>query len=104
MKPTNYGGWKVKRLIWYMKEGRIHSAPILSKMTVENAYGNEYVHTDVQKEFFQRFGEGGIYYATCHGIVAHENAYPNEDCLMRALIKFLNEPGEIKCSSVLNSA
>ena len=58
--------YKISQIVFYLKNNKIHSAPVLSRMIVEN--DSEFmVHTDEQKKFFNRFGKNCVKYATCHG-------------------------------------
>lgn len=76
----------VGELIYYMRENCIHSAPILSKMIVEN--GNEHLaSTSEQKEVFTPFGPAGIIYATCHGKVNSNEAFKSPEALFAYLLK-----------------
>lgn len=73
---------QVGQLVWYMNEGRVHSAPVISKMTVENAH-EDWAHTDEQKRLFTRFGRARTVYATCHG--EFEEVYESKQALLESL-------------------
>jgi hypothetical protein len=68
--------------IWYMNEGRVHSAPILAKMIVENKH-EEWACTEQQKGLFTPFGKTRTVYATCHG--QFEQVYPSKPALLESL-------------------
>lgn len=73
---------EVGDLIFYMNDGRVHSAALLSKLTVENAH-EDFAHTPEQCEFFTRFGTTRTVYATCHG--EFEKVYSTKEELLSAL-------------------
>lgn len=63
--------YELGQLVYYLKDNKRHSAPIISRMIVENKYDHfDRFQLRIQKnqfEFFNRFGESVIMYATCHG-------------------------------------
>ena len=73
-------------VIWYMMDGRIHSAPVLAKMKVDNLH-EERVCNDVQAGLFTPFGKAGIYYGTCHGIINDSLVYASKELLVESLLK-----------------
>lgn len=70
-------------MIFYLRENRVHSAPILSKMVVENQ--REDIATTEQRELFNRFGPAGVFYATCHGTIHGHEAFPSKEELLKSL-------------------
>lgn len=60
---------KVGDLVFYLKDNKLHSAPVFSINRVETDPENERLAiTDCQKRTFIPFGNAGTYYATCHGV------------------------------------
>lgn len=76
----------VGELIYYMRENRIHSAPILSKMIVENK-NEDLASTPEQKSVFTPFGPARIIYGTCHGQVNSNEAFKSPEALFANLLK-----------------
>lgn len=76
--------YKLDQVIYYMRDNKPHSAPILAVKEVQNARPN-FACTKEQKEIFTPFGEAGIFYATCHGVVKEQDAYPSMAHMARAI-------------------
>lgn len=74
--------FNVGDVIYYMKDNKVHCAPILSKMKVENEH---VAHTDEQKDVFAPFGKAGVYYATVHGIINGEKSFYTKQELLDSL-------------------
>lgn len=72
-------GHTVGTLIYYMIDNKLHSAPILSKMVVEN------LHPDWDNNLFQPFGKTVTLYATCHGVLLEEQCYTSKELLLENL-------------------
>ena len=77
---------KIGDTIYYMRENRLHSAPILSKITVENMH-EDWISTDEQKEMFAPYGSEGTRFFTCHGEVHENEAYVSHAELFKGLLK-----------------
>ena len=77
---------KLGTLIWYMLNGRIHSAPVLAKMVVEN-FHEDWVCNRVQADLFTPFGKAGSYYGTCHGIINGVDVFTSKELLVADLLK-----------------
>jgi hypothetical protein len=76
--------YKLHQIIYYMRDNRPHSAPILSRVCVEN--GREiWPANEVQEGFFARFGKAGVTYATCHGEIAESAAFASKEELLNSL-------------------
>lgn len=75
---------KLDELAWYFKDSKVHSASVLSIMTVENLH-ESWAHTDVQKELFTPFGWSGTFYATCHGVVSASLVFSTKEALLESL-------------------
>jgi hypothetical protein len=70
------------QLVWYMNDGRPHSAKVLSIMKVENLHEN-WIATKEQDHFYARFGKARRVYATVHG--EFEDVYESKDALLASL-------------------
>ena len=77
---------KVGTLIWYMMNGRFHSAPVLAKMVVENLHP-DWTDTIEQARRFTPFGGSGTFYGTCHGLVNANEAFESKESLVESLLK-----------------
>ena len=65
--------FELGQTIYYMSDNKMHSAPVLARMIVENRdngtmFGN-------QAEMFQPFGEARVVYGTCHGLVNDDEVF-----------------------------
>lgn len=69
---------------FYLKDGKVHSAKILCKLTVENLH-NDWDCTEVQKNIFNRFGKARAVYATCHGEFDAELCFSTKELLLESL-------------------
>ena len=73
--------YELNQLIYYLRKNRLHSAPILSRMKVDN------LHEDKDPELFNQFDyDSGTYYATCHGIYEEENVFDSKENLAQNII------------------
>lgn len=66
--------------IYYLRNNKLHSGIVLSRMLVENA--NEKTNTQEQEQFFKQFGNSVELYATCHGIISPEEAFTTREDLI----------------------
>ena len=76
---------KIGQIVYYLKDNKIHSAPVLSRMIVEND-SDFMVHTDEQKKFFNRFGKNREKYATCHGEFFENQLFISKEEVVNSLI------------------
>jgi hypothetical protein len=74
--------YQIDQTIYYIQNNKIHSAPILSRIVIENKY---IAHTAEQKELFTPFGESGIRYVTCHGIFKEKYVRASKEELLKSL-------------------
>jgi predicted DNA-binding protein with PD1-like motif len=79
----------LNQLIFFMRENKLHSAPVLSRHYVDN-FKPEYAHTKEQKELFTRFGESRIEYSTCHGVIHENEAYASKEEMYSTLLGLTN--------------
>ena len=75
----------LEQLIYYIRNDRICSAPVLARVIVENAR-EEWACTDAQKNLFTPFGAGREAYATCHGVVSAEEVFGSKQDLADFLL------------------
>jgi len=73
-------------VIYYLGDNMICSAPVLSRMRVENAHP-DWNATAGQQKLFQMFGPDREVYATCHGNILAEEAFRSARELAEWLIK-----------------
>ena len=72
--------YELRQLIHYMRDNRIHNAPIQARKAVDfdsplEWAGSAGIH----------FGDIGVTYYTCHGVIKEENAYPSKEALIESL-------------------
>lgn len=72
--------YELGQLIYYIRENRLFSAPVLARIKVENLH-QDLAHTNEQKKLFTPFGESGVFYGTCHGIINESEAYSSREDL-----------------------
>ena len=68
--------YNLDQIIFYLMENRIHSAPVISRIYVDNL-NQDWACTKEQKELFTRFGNNCIKYSTCHGEIEENKAFSN---------------------------
>ena len=78
--------FELDQLIYYIRNDRIHSAPVLARIIVENAKEN-WACTYVQKALFTPFGVGREAYSTCHGFVPAKDAFASRQDLVDSLLE-----------------
>lgn len=76
--------YELDQLIYYLRDNKVHGAPVLARMKVENLH-SDWACTNAQKQVFTPFGEAGVFYGTCHGIIKEEDAYASKKELSSAL-------------------
>lgn len=76
--------FELNQTIYYMRGNKVHSAPVNSRMVVENAH-EDWARTDEQKKSWMPFGEAGVFYFTCHGHVNEEEAFASREELLQNL-------------------
>lgn len=76
----------VGETIFYLRENRIHSAPVLSRRII-NVRADIKPHAEEQDCLFSHFGPEGITYFTCHGEVEQREAFESRDALADSLRK-----------------
>lgn len=74
----------LNQTIFYMGDGKVCSAPVLSRMVVENLHG-DWNSNPEQKKAFVPFGPAGEYYNTCHGMWRGEEVFATKKELLETL-------------------
>lgn len=70
---------KVGDLVFYLKDNKLHSAPVFSIKRVETDSENERMAiTNDQRHTFIPFGKAGVYYATCHGVFTEDKIFTSK--------------------------
>lgn len=82
--------FELQQVIYYIRNDKVYSAPVLARMAVENLREN-WALTKEQKTIFAPFGSAGVYYGTCHGIVREEEAFSSKIEMLDAMIFPKNE-------------
>ena len=77
---------ELDQTIYYMADNRVHSAPVISRMYVDNLHPN-WTATPEQKELFTAFGPTNIMYSTCHGTISENMVFGSVQELVQSLIK-----------------
>jgi hypothetical protein len=78
--------YELNQLVYYLKDNKIHSAPILSRCIVENLH-DEWNSTHEQEEFFCKFGKSAILYITCHGFFSEDKIFNSKEDLCKTLME-----------------
>jgi len=76
----------LNEVVYVILDNRVHSAPVLSRMLVENAHP-KWNATPEQARFFQRFGDCRVMYSTCHGEFQEEELFDSREALAAAIIE-----------------
>ena len=77
--------FKLGDTIYYIRENKLHSARIWTRMGVENAH-DDWAHTKEQRDTWQHFGPSRVAYVTCDGVVMQDEAYESPEVLAVALV------------------
>jgi hypothetical protein len=77
--------FELNQTIYYIRNNRLHSAPVLARMRVENLR-EDWAHTQEQKSLFTPFGVACECYATCHGIVTEKEAADSKEEIVKKLV------------------
>lgn len=76
--------FNLDQLVWYMMDGAICSAPVITRMIVDNLH-DDWACTGEQYEFYQYFGPSGEFYKTVHGVVLSSEAFSSKGELVEWL-------------------
>ena len=68
-------------IVFYLKNNKICSASVLSRMVVENVHENLKA-PDELRQIFCRFGDSGVFYSTYYGVFAEEDLFRTREELM----------------------
>jgi hypothetical protein len=83
--------YNLDQIIYYMADNRVHSAPVLSRMYVDNLHP-DWTSTPEQRDLFTAFGATNIMYATCHGTISETLAFASAQDLVNSLLKECQDP------------
>ena len=70
--------------VYYMGDGKVCCAPVLSRMIVENLHG-DWNSNPEQKKAFVPFGPAGEYYNTVHGMWRGNEVFASKKELLDSL-------------------
>jgi len=68
--------FELKDLVYYMKENKVHSAPVRVRMYIDCTSSVHLALSD---------GVEGVRYKTCHGIYTEENLFHSKEELLASL-------------------
>lgn len=77
--------YSLGQTIYYLIDNKIHSAEVLSRSFVDNLH-EDWNSTKTQCSTFKAFGDTGVFYSTCHGIVNEKLAFPTKEELTKSLL------------------
>ena len=77
--------FELDQVVFFIRENRVHSAPVLARMLCENLRPN-YNSTPAQREVFTPFGVDGEYYGTCFGIMPASSLFATKEDLAANLV------------------
>ena len=75
--------FQLEETVFYMKDNRVHSAPVLSRICVDNKFKD--ISNAEQSEAFHKFGESKIDYATIHGVFTEDQIFHFKQDLLDSL-------------------
>ena len=78
--------FELDQTVHFIMGNRVCSAPVLSRMWVENLHP-DWNHTQKQSEVFTRFGPCRIVYATWYGELMENQLFANREALARAIVE-----------------
>lgn len=78
-------GAAIDQTIFYMMDNKVHSAPVLSRLIVENKHPDKFASNEDQKRLFLRFGNARESYSTTHGEISAELAFATKEELLASL-------------------
>ena len=76
--------YELEQVVWCLRDNKVHSAPVLSRMYVDNAH-EDWNSGPGQKQSFIRFGQGRIVYATIHGQYDEDQLFASREELADSL-------------------
>ena len=76
--------YKLGQTVYYMKDNKVVSAPVLSKCRVRNDKENEAIN-DALKELYVPYGKAGNYYSTVDGRFLEENLFETKVDVLNTL-------------------
>jgi hypothetical protein len=79
-----YFKWNLGDTVYKIINNKVHSAPILSRMIVENKHDN-WSSTNEQKAIYTPFGKTCIKYSTVDGIFDEKELFSSKEELLKSL-------------------
>jgi hypothetical protein len=76
--------FELNQTVYYLMDSRVHSAPVVSRMVVENAH-DDWSHTPEQKRAWQRHGPSRVSYVTVHGEIAEDKLFASKKELIASI-------------------
>lgn len=74
--------FELDQLVWYLKDNRVHSAKILTRMIVENKFED-----NGDDNAFRRFGKSRVVYGTIHGDYYENEIFDSRESLANSLLE-----------------
>lgn len=78
--------FELDQTVYYIMDNRLHSAPVLSRMVVENLKPT-WNSTKEQADLFQRFGPCRVVYATVDGVHEEATLFESREALAAAILE-----------------
>ena len=72
--------YELDQLVYYLKDNKLHSAPVLSRSITENL-------REDYDTIFKQLGDSRRVYATCHGIINEEELFESKKALAEFIMK-----------------
>ena len=76
--------YALEQIIFYIADNTVHSAPVLSRMVVENLH-DDWGSNSEQRELWAPFGIAKTVYSTVHGEVLESKAFASKEDLLNSL-------------------
>jgi len=76
--------YQLGQLVYSMRDSKVHSAPISSRMIIDNLH-DEWVSNETQKKSWQPYGRTGIWYATVHDQYEEGELFATKEELLESL-------------------
>ena len=77
--------FELSQKIYYLRENRVHGAPISSRIYVDNEH-QDWAHTESQQDIWTPFGKTRVMYATCHGLIEEHEAFATKEELAQSIV------------------
>lgn len=77
--------YELDQVVWYLTNNRIHAAPVLSRMIVQNLRNEAWCSTSEQENLYMYFGQDTVQYRTTHGVFTEDKVFGSKDQLKESL-------------------